>query len=183
MTEPATEPTPAPDAPEASREQEQPDVSQLPDWAREALNKANREAANYRTKVRELEPRAQLADRLEEASKTEAQRLTERAEAAQRDLEQARAEAVRYRLAAQHGINAEEDLDLLGTGTEEQLTARAERIAAKNAAALAAQLQPPAPRRSGEALRPGATPSDGRPSEDEEYEQFVPHLNIPTKRK
>ncbi|NUR24984.1 MAG: hypothetical protein HOV83_03900, partial [Catenulispora sp.] len=64
-----------------------------------------------------------------------------------------------------HGIPADH-FDLLGSGTEEEITARAEKLASL----IAAQHQPPAPaapqRRPVEQLRPGATPS-GAESEDD----------------
>lgn len=147
----------APEAPQSNN------VDDLPQWARDALTKANKEAASYRTKVKELEPKAKMADALEEASKTEQQRLQEAAENAQRGLAAAQAEALRYRLAAKYGV-PEEDFDLLGVGSEEELEDRAKRLAAKNAA-----VAPPATRRPQEQLRPGATPGEPKSEDDVLY--------------
>jgi hypothetical protein len=102
MTEPTT-PDAQQTAPEATAAQPEQQIDSLPQWARDAISKANREAASYRTQVAELKPKAEQFTRLEEASKSDAQRLTEAAENARRDAEQARAEAVRYRVAATHG--------------------------------------------------------------------------------
>jgi hypothetical protein len=156
-------PRPAPAEPTESTEQNQND---LPQWARDAITKANKEAANYRTQVAELKPLAEQFKALEDASKSEAQRLAETAEAAKRDAETARAEAIRYKAAATHGISADH-FDLLGSGSEEEITARAEKIASLVAAqAAATQTVTPPATRPVEQLRPGATPA-GSESEDD----------------
>lgn len=169
MTEPTTPETSAPAAPEAAATPpEQQDPNTLPQWARDAITKANREAANYRTQVNELKPRADQFSQLEEASKSEAQRLAEAAETARRDADTARAEAIRYKAAATHGIPADH-FDLLGSGTEEEISARAEKLAQLLAASAAPQQQPPAsapPTRPVEQLRPGATPTEAASEED-----------------
>lgn len=154
-------PAPAATAPTAD------EIAALPKWARDSISSANSEAAAARVKLRDLEPKAAQFDALEQASKTEAQRLAEAAATATRDAETARAEVIRYKVAAAHSIPVE-DFDLLGSGTEEEITARAVKIAAKNAA----QVAPPAPgapaptTRPTETLRPGATPA-GSQSEDD----------------
>lgn len=165
MTEPTTDPGTA--APEAVTDPAQ-DASTLPPWARDAISKANQEAAKYRTKVKELEPLADQFRRLEDASKSEAQRLAEAAETAKRDAESARAEAIRYRVAATHKLDAD-DFDLLGSGTEEEITGRAQRIAALKAASAAPAPSTVPPSRPVEQLRPGATPSDAETAEDVIY--------------
>jgi hypothetical protein len=123
------------------------------------------------------EQRQQLDEynRLVEASKSEEQRRQEQIEAANRERDDSRAEAVRLRVALKHGIS-EDDFDLLGSGTEEQIEARASRIAEKNKAvedAVSALTPPgstpPVPRRPGEKLRPGAVPASPPPLADEEY--------------
>jgi hypothetical protein len=167
MTEPVS-PDAAQNAPEAPQQQpETQDASALPEWARQSLTKANQEAAKYRTQVNELKPMADQFRALEESTKSETQRFAEAAEAAKRDAENARAEAIRYKAAATHGISADH-FDLLGSGTEEEVTARAQKIAAL----ISAQSQPAPPpatapqRRPVEQLRPGATPG-GVESEDD----------------
>lgn len=121
------------------------------------------------------EQQTQLAEytALVEASKTEAQRQADAVAAANATAASAAAEVTRYKVAALHGISTPEDLDLLGSGTEAEVTARAQRIAALNAAAAAqAAVVPPVPpvtaptNRPLEQLRPGATPA-GAQSEDD----------------
>lgn len=164
MSEQTIEPTPT--APEAVEPTETQDPNTLPQWARDAISKANREAANYRTQVSELRPKAEQFTALEEASKSEAQRLAEAAQTAQRDAETARAEATRYKAAATYGIGADH-FDLLGSGSEDEITARAEKIASLVAAqAAATQTVTPPATRPVEQLRPGATPA-GTESEDD----------------
>jgi hypothetical protein len=158
MTEPSTPenvPPAAPAAPEAPPAEQ--DVSQLPPWARDAITKANTEAAKYRTQVRELEPKAQQFTQLEEASKSELQRIQEAHDAAARDRDAAVADRLRLQVALAHGVGAD-DIDLLGSGTEEEITARAQRIAAMKAAAAPVPTPPPSGR-SRENLQPGATPA------------------------
>lgn len=121
------------------------------------------------------EQQQQLAeyDRLVELGKSEQQRLQEAATANAQRAAQAEADAIRWKVAATHSIPAE-DFDLLGTGTEEEITSRAQRIAAKNAAqAAAATPTPPTPvipspvTRPVAQMHPGATPTDA-PNEDDQ---------------
>jgi hypothetical protein len=112
---------------------------------------------------------------LVEASKTEAQRTQEALAATQRERDDAAAEALRLRIAVRHGIT-EDDFDLLGSGTPEQVEARAQKIAAKNAAAAQALTPPtvvvppvPTARRPAEQLPGGATPSPDPVQADDSY--------------
>lgn len=174
---PETPAAPAPEAPQSPAEQ---NVESLPEWAREAISKANKEAAGYRTKVRELEPIAAKAAELEQAQQTEAERVAARATAAERERDEARAEGLRYKAAATHGIN-QDYFDLLGTGDEEAIAARAERLGAllKTASeidqlraeveALRAGKPAPTTGRPVETLRPGATPTQTQTQDDVDY--------------
>lgn len=111
------------------------------------------------------EQQTQLSEyqRLVEASQTEAERQATAVETAKRDADTARADAIRYKAAATYGVPAEH-FDLLGTGTEEEVSARAEKIQALLAAQAAAAAVPPPtgtpPTRPIEQLRPGATPGE-----------------------
>ena len=129
---------------------------------RDRAKKAERDLRAMQSRLQEFEDR----------DKTEAQRQSEALARAQRDAETAQAEMARLRIAMRHGI-PEEDFDLLGSGDEETLNARAERLAAKNlavAAQLAATQQPASPnRRPTEDLKPGATPVDQIPITDDTY--------------
>jgi hypothetical protein len=51
---------------ESSEEEPEEKAGDLPDWAREKLTKANTEAANYRTKLREAEKKLENVKTLEE---------------------------------------------------------------------------------------------------------------------
>ena len=176
MSEPTPE-TPAAPAPEATQQPVEQNVETLPEWAREAISKANKEAATYRTKVRELEPLASKAQELEAAQQTEAERIAARATAAERERDEAKAEGLRYKAAATHGIS-EDYFDLLGAGDAETISGRAERVGGllKENATLRAEVEAlragkPAPTngRPIEALKPGATPENATSEDDVLY--------------
>ena len=95
---------------------------------------------DWKSRSREWEKRAkanadaaaQLA-KLEDSQKTETERLAGRLEEAEKAATTARAEALRWKIAAAHGLN-DEDAELFLTGTDEEtLTKQAERLAARNA--------------------------------------------------
>ena len=137
----------------------------------QTLREAEKERNTLRAQVNELRPRADQFSQLEEASKSELQRLSEAAESAGRDAEMARSEAIRYKAAATHGISAD-NFDLLGSGTEEEVTARALRIAALTAAKVPTP-PPAAPAaRPVASLRPGATPGEAETEDDVIYAQL-----------
>ena len=173
--------TPAAPAPEANAQQvAEQNVDALPEWAREAISKANKEAAGYRTKVRELEPLAQEAQQLKEAQQTEAERVAARASAAERERDEAKAEGLRYKAAATHGIG-EDYFDLLGSGNADEIGERAQKVGAllqvqsENAQlraeieALRAGKPAPTTARPIESLRPGATPEHTQSEDDVLY--------------
>lgn len=124
------------------------------DRAKAAINKKNQEAAALRRRLKEAEPLAQKAREAEEAAKDEKTKLTEARDEAAQEAAEAKAETIRLRMAIKHGLN-EDDLDLLGTGTEDEIEARAKRVAEL------AKGQEPATngRTPRERLRPGAVPS------------------------
>lgn len=104
----------------------------------------------WKSKARENEKRAKAnaeaakrLEALEESQKTETQRLADAKTAAETDAATARAEALRWRIAAKHGIG-DEDADTFLTGTDEEtLTKQAERLVAL---AATEGKPPPAPR-------------------------------------
>ncbi|MBW0275004.1 hypothetical protein ATM97_27775 [Nocardia sp. MH4] len=122
----------------------------------EIIAKLRRENASWRTKVRDLEPKATAHDEAVEAQKSEVQRALDRATAAEQTAAQREQELNLLRAAAKHGI-PEEDHDLLGSGTPEELEARAARIAAMRQ--TSAPTPPPPSDRPVEGLRPGASPT------------------------
>jgi hypothetical protein len=130
--------------------------------------------ASLKRRISEMEPKVKMVTDLENASKSELQRQAEALEEATRARDSALADATRYQVALQHGIGTE-DLDLLGGGTQEEIAARAARIAElRTAATSAAQAPPAAPaptpgQRPVEQLRPGATPSAAVSEDDANY--------------
>lgn len=124
------ESTPAPvkDAPETStpdpkvseKDAEKPAPAQLPDDHPVvlALKKANEEAAAARVKVKEFE----------DAQKDDITRLSDNLAAETDRADKAEAEVARLRAAIDHGLTGE-DLELLGTGTPEEVADRAKRLA------------------------------------------------------
>lgn len=113
--------------------------------------------------------------RLVEASQSDQERQERAIAEATRTAEAAQADALRYKVALQHGLT-EQDFDLLGSGTEDEIAARAKRVAELNAAAqAAASAQPAVPatptpgQRPVEQLRPGATPSAAVSEDDANY--------------
>lgn len=91
---------------------------------------------DWKAKAREWEKRAKAnADAasklaaLEESQKTEAQKLADAKTAAEQAAAEAKAEALRWKIAAKHGIS-DDDAELFLTGTDEDtLTKQAERLA------------------------------------------------------
>jgi hypothetical protein len=183
MSETVTEATPAASAPEApaapTPSEPTQDTSTLPSWARDAIEKANKEAAGYRTKLREVEPLAKKAQELEEAQKTEAQKVADRAAAAEKARDDAIADGLRYKAAATHGIG-QDYFDLLGSGDEEAIGDRAKRVGELVAAKAenerlkveneALRQGKPVPvSRPVEQLKPGASPTENKSQDDLDY--------------
>ncbi|MBJ8342784.1 hypothetical protein JGU71_28230 [Antrihabitans sp. YC3-6] len=144
-----------------------------------AAMKAERDAAR-----REAKANADAAKRLadfEESQKTEAQKIADRAAAAERERDDARAEGLRYKAAAKFGID-EDHFDLLGTGDEDAIAGRAERLGALlklrtenddlKAQLEALQQGKPSSGRPVPNLKPGATPEQNDP-EETEYAQYA----------
>lgn len=165
--QPAVE-APAPAEPAAPPAAEPPAVdppadapAELSESDKDAIiAKLRKENAGWRTKVRDLEPKATAHDEAVEAQKTEIQRAIDRATAAEQAAAQREQELNLLRAAAKHGV-PEEDYDLLGSGTPEELDARAARIAAMRQ--TSAPTPPPPSDRPVEGLRPGASPTPPAP--------------------
>lgn len=114
---PATDPTPPTDPPADPKPTDTVEFWKAQARENEKRAKANADAAS------------RLAE-IEESQKTEAQRLTDAKTAAEAETATARTEALRWRIAAKHGIS-DEDADTFLTGTdEESLTKQAERLTA-----------------------------------------------------
>ncbi len=187
MSEAATEQTTTEQTPEsqqqapateAGKQDEYP--AELGDAGKKAIDamKAERDAAR-----REARANAEAAKRyaeFEESQKTEAQKVADRAAAAERARDEAVSEGLRYKAAARHGVG-EDYFDLLGTGDEETIVARAERVGnllklqsendrlAAEVEALKQGKPAPSSARPTESLKPGATAEQIRPERDDSY--------------
>jgi hypothetical protein len=124
------------------------------------IQKLRKESAGYRTKLREAEPLVKAHQEREEANKTELQRAQEALQKQERDYADLQVGYTRLELAAIHNVPPE-DIDLIGSGTREEMEARAARVGALNASTT----RTPAPpsNRPVEGLRPGATPEPPKP--------------------
>ena len=176
MSEQTPEAAPATEAPEANPNTETAPAAEQP--------KPTETVDFWKQKAREQEARAksnaQAAQRLaeiEDAQKTEQQRLADRQAQIERERDEARAEGLRYKAAATHGIS-EDYFDLLGSGDEETIGSRGERLGAllRENASMKAELEAlragkPAPTngRPVEALKPGATPENAQSEDDVLY--------------
>lgn len=118
----ATEAETAPVTPPESTPTETPPAETVDFWKAKAREQEKRAKAN-------ADAATKLAA-LEESQKTETQRLADAKTAAETDAASARAEALRWRIAAKHGIS-DDDADTFLTGTDEEtLTKQAERLSA-----------------------------------------------------
>jgi hypothetical protein len=77
----------------------------------------------------DLKAKAAKLDEIEAANKSEIEKATEKAAAAEQAAAAAKAEALRWKIAAKHGIT-DDDAELFLTGTDEEtLTKQAQRLA------------------------------------------------------
>lgn len=136
-----------------------------------ALQREREQRRSLEQQLRELQPLAAKARELEEAQKTEAQRLQERAAAAERERDEVRVEMARLRMAARYGI-AEDDLDLLGTGTDEEIESRAKRLSERFAAPPAAA-SATRPTESMRSLTSGSTGEEPSSDGNEWFRKFA----------
>lgn len=136
--------------------------------ALDKITKANNEAKGLRSRVKELEAYEAKVREIEDAKKPEMDRLSERATKAEQRAQELESNLIRERIARRHSIS-DDDLDLLGSGSEEQIEARAQRIAALKAASTPAPVAAPPSDRSREQLRPGATPAEAPNAETDAY--------------
>lgn len=116
---PAPEDTTPQDAPEAPDGDDKQSDELSPEALRKALEKARKEAAGYRTKVRELEPLASKAKELEDAGRTELEKLTARAETAERERGELEGRALRLEVAFEKGLTPQQAKRLVGANRDE----------------------------------------------------------------
>ena len=167
LTDALIQPEPQ-DGEEQTREQTRSDPWADPEVARREIEKLRRESAGYRTKLRDAEPQLAEYKKYLDSQKTEQERLAEAKQAAEEKLAEVMATNARLMAAAAHNIPAEL-VDLLGTGTEDEIAARAERLAER--LATPPDPVPPAPERPAstrpvESLTAGGRPADDTPPMD-----------------
>jgi chromosome condensin MukBEF ATPase and DNA-binding subunit MukB len=97
--------------------------------AKEKIAKANSEAANLRKRLKELEPLADKAQKLEEASQSEVEKLQAKLTDAEKARDAATAKADRYEVALEKGLNLTRAKRLVGA-TRDELVADADELLA-----------------------------------------------------
>lgn len=189
MSEPATEPAapepaqpvepgadPAPAQPGAVDPAEptpaaEPDKAGEKDWAAEAA-KWKAQSRKHEQAAKANANAAQKYAEWEESQKTEQQRLSDAKAAADRELTDLRSANARLMAAATHNLPADL-IDLLGSGTDEEIDARAKLLAEKLAAVAPQPAAPepakptpsPTASRPVESLTPGAKPASAEPED------------------
>lgn len=134
-------------------------VDELPEWARDQIAKARKEAAGYRAKLREAEPLAQKARELQESQKTESEKLTERLTGAEKRAQEAELRALRLEVAADKGLTPAQARRLVGTSKEE-LEEDADDLLSSFGAKNDTKPTPKVPGRPKEKLRGGGDPDE-----------------------
>ena len=120
------EATPSPASVPPSAPNEQGDPSALGDAGKKALDAERKRAADAEREAKAL--RAQI-EQIESAKLTDLERAQKQAADAQSDAEAARTAMLRFKIAAQYGVNSD-DADLFLTGADEDtLTRQAMRLA------------------------------------------------------
>lgn len=148
--------------PQDGEDEAQNDPWADPAAARKEIEKLRRESAGYRTKLRDAEPKLSEYQKYLDSQKTEQERLTEAKSAAEAKLAELTTTNARLMAAAAHNIPTDL-IDLLGTGTDEEITARAQLLAERINASPA--FDRPASTRPVESLTAGGRPADDEPVE------------------
>lgn len=154
--------------------QDQPVSEPSQDQSADTANEVEKWKALARKHEGQAKANADAAKRLaelEDAQKSEAQRLEERAAAAERERDEVRVELTRLRMATRYGI-AEDDLDLLGSGSDEEIESRAKRLAERFAATPAATV-PGKPTESMRSLKSGSTGEEPSTDGNDWFRRFA----------
>jgi hypothetical protein len=116
--------------------------------------------------IDQLKQAAEKYREFEDAQKTEIQKATERATGLEQQLADYKSANARLMAAATHNIPPDL-IELLGTGTDEEINARAEALAER----LKVTAPPPAAasQRPVESLTPGAAPSNAAPEDPDAW--------------
>lgn len=132
--------------------------------------KLRREAAKYRTERNELRDDAKKWREFQESQKSEMQKLQEANQSYEEKFRQLEQDNIRLAAATKFGV-PESHMDLLGSGTQDEVFARAEKLKA-----LMGSDEPkrPAGRKPVEDLRPGAAPRGQEAPADDYPESWMP---------
>lgn len=156
MSEPATEQSTA--SHETEQTEQQTEQQRAADESHD--ESASTSATDWKSEAQKWEKRAKsnkaAADKLSELEKsqmTEQQRLERERDEARTSLDASSSELARLRAAMKYGLE-DDDLDLLGTGSAEEIDARAKRLSER----LASTTKKPATRRPAESLHGGSDP-------------------------
>lgn len=128
-----------------------------PERARKKIAKANREAQNLRTRMKELEAGQAEYQKWKDSQKSEAEKIAERAAAAEEKAEKLQREVWIAKVIAKHGLSENQAKRLQGS-TLEELDA--------DAAELAEDLKVPAGRKPAGGLKGGNQPNDNNKNFD-----------------
>ena len=143
------------------QDEQQDDPWADPERARREITKLRREAAKYRTQLREAEPKLTEYQKWLDSQKSEQERLAERLAQVERERDEARLGHARVMAAAAHNIPPELIGRIAGSTPEEIEDAAAElaevldRLVAERASTSGRSVST----RPVESLRPGATPA------------------------
>lgn len=167
-------PTPGDVAAKAGQElktEEDDKPARSPEDLHAEIQKLRKENANWRTKYREAEPIVKAHQELEEAQKTELQKAQEQLQQERQSRTEIETGYTRLEMAVQYNIPPD-DIDLIGSGSREEMEARAARLGALHAAST--KTPPPPSNRPVEGLRPGATPEPPKPADDSYPAEWAP---------
>lgn len=143
------------------QDEQQDDPWADPERARREITKLRREAAKYRTQLREAEPKLTEYQKWLDSQKSEQERLAERLAQVERERDEARLGHARVMAAAAHNIPPELIGRIAGS-TPEEIEEAAEELAKvldRLVAERASTSGRSASTRPVESLRPGATPA------------------------
>lgn len=139
-------------------------------WKSLARSHENRHlsALGFKSKdeIEQLRQAAQKYSEFEDAQKSEVQKAQERAQTFEQQLADERSQNARLLAAATHSIPPDL-IELLGSGTAEEINARAEALAERLKAA--SPPASPASQRPVESLTPGAAPSSAAPTDPDAW--------------
>ena len=133
-----------------------------PDRAKRLLQNLRQERDGFRAERDSYKTKATEHER---SKMTEQQRLETERDEARQERDSARADSTRLRMAIKYKLD-EDDLDLLGTGSDEQIEARAKRLAERSGGNASTSTSSNG--RPVEQLRGGSNPNQGdEPSPDQ----------------